>query len=538
MRLGSTGLTVATVAAMGPRLAWAAGRKDPAAFRFDRLRGREFVDLRGPEAFISGYPVSWWDAQFGLPLHIHHAPAIEANLRAFQEVLRRRYARAAIRFAGKANAHPAVFRLLLQAGEGVYTGSEFEVEAALLAGAGPDRILVNGNAKSDAYLRLAIGRGMLVVSDSLPELELIGRLAREKRTRCRVIQRLSGFKLGDVTAAGSFTAGEWTKFGLPIGDLPELFPVLARHPGIDFQGFHVHLGSPIAALEPYQVVAGKLVEASRAAIAHGHVCRIIDLGGGYPVNYLDCVQWDWLLARIRSGFEAVEAGDEARTWVWNNGAGGFRDELTGQLDLSQWAGKRFFSEHPKEKMLDDLLAGEIRVEGTTVPMVRALRDLGEPTLVVEPGRSIMEDAGVTLTRVANVRTVAGHHDLVAVEAGVVSFGDALEYSIPLNRWSLATGCDRSDTRPFEAFVAGNLCFTGDMPSRYKVRLQRRPVRGDALLTWDTGAYNPHFYASNANGFPRPARVLVQSDGSVEFIKTRDTLDEVFSLKPKRRPASV
>lgn len=533
-QITGAGLGCATVAALGPRLAWAATRKDRASFQPDRVRGRDFVDIQGSEAFVAGYPVSWWDAHFGLPLHVHHAPAIVDNVRAYREVFRRRYPKASIRFAGKANPHPAVFRLLVQSGEGVYTGSEQEVEAALLAGASPDRIVVNGNAKSDAYLRLAIGRGMLVVCDNLSELDLIGRLSREMRARPRVLQRLSGFQLGDVTAAGSFTAGRWTKFGLPISELSELFPALARNPEVNFQGFHVHIGSPIAALEPYQVVAGRMVEASRAAAQRGYPCRIFDMGGGYPVNYLDRQQWEWLLARVRSGFEAVQAGDEARTWVWDGGASGFRNEQSGELDLSRWTGKRFRSDHPKERMLDDLLTGDVRVDGTSVPFVRALRDLGEPTFIAEPGRSIVEDAGVTLTRVAHVRKVAGPHDLVSIEAGIVSFGDALEYAIPLNRWSLATGCDRRDERSFDAFIAGNLCFTGDMPSRYKVAFPRRPVRGDVLLTWDTGAYNPQFYASNANGFPRPARVLVQADGSVEFIKTRDTLEEIFSLPTRAR----
>jgi hypothetical protein len=67
-----------------------------------------------------------------------------------------------------------------------------------------------------------------------------------------------------------------------------------------------------------------------------------------------------------------------------------------------------------------------------------------------------------------------------------------------------------------------------MPSRYKVELARKPERGDVLLTWDTGAYGPHFYAANTNAFPRPARVIVQRNGTIEYIKLRDTVDQVYS----------
>lgn len=68
-----------------------------------------------------------------------------------------------------------------------------------------------------------------------------------------------------------------------------------------------------------------------------------------------------------------------------------------------------------------------------------------------------------------------------------------------------------------------------MPSRYKIQFQRKPERGDVLLTLDTGAYSPHFYVANTNAFPRPPRVLVQEDGSVEYLKKRDTFEEIYSI---------
>jgi diaminopimelate decarboxylase len=181
-------------------------------------------------------------------------------------------------------------------------------------------------------------------------------------------------------------------------------------------------------------------------------------------------------------------------------------------------------------MVDALLTGNVAVNGKTLSFAQALRDLGEPTLVIEPGRSITEDSGVTLARVGQLKKVDGIHDLVALEIGVVNIGDALEHpTIPMNRWSLATDCERKDPEPFETFIAGHLCFTGDMPSRYKIQLPRKPRRGDVLMKWDTGAYDPHFYAANTNAFPRPARVIVLADGSVEFLKKRDTLEDIYSL---------
>jgi len=525
----AVGAAGATGATFEPGGAFAEAAKDTAAFQPAALAGRHFVDLDGPEAIIAGYPLSWWEKNYGLPLHIHSGPVIEANTKAFRQVFAAHYPKAEIRFAAKSNPHPSVFKLVVDAGEGVDVASEYEAEGALRAGADPRHMDANGNAKSDAFLRLAIGKDMLIISDSAEDFALIAQVAKEMNAKPRVMQRLAGFSLGQVTQASSFTAGSWTKFGLDIRDFNAFLPLLDKHPHLDFQGFHVHIGSPIATLAPYKIVAGKMIEFSHALLERGRPCKMLNIGGGFPVNYLDKAQWTAMLDRIRLGYEAAKAGDLSKLWAWDNTATGFQDELTGAIDLSEWQGERFYSEFPKEKMLEALLTSEVTVNGRTLPIVQALKDLGEPTLVIEPGRSIAEDSGVTLSRVAHVKTVDSLHNLVALELGAVNLGDSLERAIPMNRWAMASGSNRRDAAPFDAFVAGHLCFTGDMPSRYKIPFQRRPERGDIVMTWDTGAYDPHFYAANTNAFPRPPRVLVLADGTVEFLKKRDTFDQIYSL---------
>jgi len=68
-----------------------------------------------------------------------------------------------------------------------------------------------------------------------------------------------------------------------------------------------------------------------------------------------------------------------------------------------------------------------------------------------------------------------------------------------------------------------------MLAKYKISLQRKPVRGDIVLIRDTGSYGPQFFASNANAFPRPARILVDTDGKLTVMKKRDEYEEIFSL---------
>jgi diaminopimelate decarboxylase len=180
-------------------------------------------------------------------------------------------------------------------------------------------------------------------------------------------------------------------------------------------------------------------------------------------------------------------------------------------------------------MLEAILLGEVSVNGRSMKTLDALAAADTPTLVIEPGRSIVGDAGMTFLRTAFLKTIARHHHMLAMEMGVVFYGEAM-VGLPAMKWAIATEPNRRDPQPFETFVAGNLCFNADMLSRIKLPLQRKPVRGDVLMIASTGAYAPTFVAANANSFPRPARILIEADGSWSYTHRRDTYDEIFSLK--------
>jgi len=162
-------------------------------------------------------------------------------------------------------------------------------------------------------------------------------------------------------------------------------------------------------------------------------------------------------------------------------------------------------------------------------MKDALKELGNPRIVIEPGRSIAESSGITLVKVSHARKVAFDHNLTTVEANVTNFATAMLLP-PVNQWTILNEPYRTDNEPFETFIAGNLCYSGDIISKYKVFLQRKPERGDILACYYTGAYDPGFFAANTNSFPRPARILTDDNGIIEILKSRDTFSEIFSLE--------
>lgn len=487
-----------------------------------------FTKPSGKEAYIAEHSLSWWIENFHLPLHIYFEPIITANLRGFKKVFQELYPRGEIRFAAKACPHPAVFKAVVQEGAGIDVASYYETQCALESGAPPKYLDLNGNCKEDFLITRAVEKDMLIIADNIDEFGIISTIAKNMGKTPRVVLRVSGFELGPVTAEAIFTAGTWTKFGAPISDIPPFLKTLNRHPHIEFLGFHTHIGSQITDLEPYCAVLGKLIELGHLLEKTGRKCEIVNIGGGFPVSYIDEKEWQRFMQRVREGYLASQKGDMSRVFVWHNRTGGYQAGQGGSIDFSRWNDDKFYSPWPKAKMVEAILKGNVKVDGKEINTIKALRGLGQPAFVIEPGRSIVGDAAVTLARVSQVRKVEKYHNLISMEMGVVNFGEALVY-MPVNKWEIINDHDRADTTPFETFVAGNLCFSGDMLAKYKVSLQRKPVRGDVVIIHDTGSYGPQFFASNANAFPRPARILTDARGKITVMRKRDGYDDIFSL---------
>jgi diaminopimelate decarboxylase len=484
-----------------------------------------FIDASGKELILGGKPLSWWIETFGLPFHVSYAPDIRANLLAFKDVFARLYPKGEVRYAGKASTHPAVFRIAAEAGVGIDVASPYETRAALEAGVPARQLDVNGNAKDDGLLKLAIAKDMLIIADSVAEVERIAELAKDQTSSPRVMLRVTGFNLEGVTSSAIFTAGEWSKFGILLADIPALLARLNQMP-IKVLGFHTHIGSQINDLDAYRLVLGKLIELGAMLKSAGHDFEAVNIGGGFPVSYVSEEEWHEILDRIRRGFIAAKNGDPSKIYLWNNAPGDFVMGPDG-MPTTEWKGELFTARFPKEKMLEALLASEITVGGRTLKATDALTEAGTPTLLVEPGRSIVSDSGVTFARVAFDKSIAGVHNLIGLDLGVVNYCEAI-VALPARHWAIASDPNRRDAEPFETFICGNLCFSADMLSRLKVAFARKPARGDVVMISSTGAYNPTFFASNANSFPRPARILLEADGTWTYLKRADTYEDIFT----------
>ena len=209
---------------------------------------------------LAGFDTLGLARHFGLPLHLYDARQIAGNLHAFQSVFKDTGINGRVCYAVKACGFPEIIKIAARAGAGADVASEYELATALEAGIPPGKLVIHGNAKSDDYLERAVALDALIAANHHTELDRIEAEAKKQRKTARVLLRLSGFDLGPVTARGIFTAGIWCKFGEPVAQVPSLLTALKKWPHIDLIGFHVHIGSQVTEVEPYQEVLGVMAE--------------------------------------------------------------------------------------------------------------------------------------------------------------------------------------------------------------------------------------------------------------------------------------
>lgn len=460
--------------------------------------------------------------QHGLPLHLFFVEEMEHTANEFARVINKRYPDTLIAFSVKSNPCRGALKVASRLGLGADVSSEYEFQAALEEGIPPAKIVCNGNAKSDTFLQMAIETGALLALDSLEEIRLVSRMSTEMRKAARTLIRISGMPLEGFTAASQSTASAWTKFGIPARDALLAFQCMAGLGSISFEGLSAHIGTQICEPVAYERLFDyflRLVEESGALSLE---TRCLNIGGGFPVPFLSEAEWKRFTARLQDQLSGSLPVEQCVTW--DNLPMGY-SHLQGRPPNGKepWIGKAYWSPYPGSEMLEYLLSHP-DAQGT--PLHKRLASIGNPTLLIEPGRSLMAPAGVTLTRVMGIKEVLGN-TVVSLDTGINNHGTNL---IAPDIFPAAVWPERSDDRPSEAFLAGRLCFSGDMISKAKVRLNRLPRRGELMIIYGTGAYSADHFASHSCGFPRPAKVAAHTDGSVEVWRRAETLEDVFGPK--------
>lgn len=440
------------------------------------LYGTQAIDAEG-HLTIGGVRAADLAQRFGTPLYVFDEALIRRNCQAYMEAFRTRWPDFVVAYASKAFLCTAMAALAHQEGLYLDVVSGGELTTALTAGVPAEHLIFHGNNKSPAELDLALeaGAGRIVV-DSLAELELLAGLAAQKGVRPRIAFRITPGV--EAHTHHYISTGQLdSKFGISIAGGAALAAVrqALATPAVELTGLHCHIGSQIFDLTGYQAAAERMVDfMAEVRQETGWTCPELNMGGGLGIRYT--------------------AEDTPTT----------PEKLVALLTETVRA----------------------RAEAHGLPL---------PRLIVEPGRSIVAEAGTTLYTVGTIKEIPGVRTYLAVDGGM---GDNPRPALYQAKYEAVVANKAAKDRTRVVSVAGRACESGDMLI-WDLPVAGSVGRGDILAVFATGAYN-YSMASHYNRFPKPAVVFVR-DGQADLVVARETWEDLMRydrLPSRLQPGSV
>lgn len=452
-----------------------------------------YLDVSKGQLGISGVDALRLIEEYDSPLYVFSAPRIRSNIERLQSAARSVNRPIRFCYASKANSNMAILDTVRKAGIDIEVNSGGELYKALRIGFRPEQIIFNGTSKTDAEMDEAVEAGIYSINvDSIYEIELVEKAAQRKNKRANIALRLTP-EIGTRSHLGLQTALLTSKFGISYSEVIEAFRRGLLHPElINVCGIHIHVGSQTPDIEPFaeafKTMWEHLVTLHRET---GHTLEHINLGGGIPVNYL----------RDRSMADQLPEHE--------------RDMLGANLEPAE------------------VLAGALAVARESALAANAEHLLDRVTILLEPGRSIIADAGLVLTTVRNIKRRPETNDIwLLTDAGY-----NLLLSMNNYKWyyHLISASRAAEVAATDYKVAGPLCDSGDvyfdieregrLPDYRSLPANVQP--GEVLALLNSGAYSLA-QMFHYNGRPLPAAVLVREGGRVDLIRRRDTYEDLVT----------
>ena len=419
-------------------------------------------DARG-ELTFGGVGVISLAKKYGTPLYLYDEDRIRARCREYISAARAAFGEDAILlYASKAASFGRIYSIIMEEGFGIDVVSSGEIFAANRVGFPLENSYFHSNNKTDTDIEFAMdmGVGQFVV-DCAEELYAIDRIAARRGIKQRILLRITP-GIDPHTYAAVATGKVDSKFGSAIetGQAYEMTSLALSLPNLELCGFHSHIGSQVFDAEVYlkaaDVMLGFVAEVERR---FGYLAEILDIGGGLGVRYIE---------------------DHPRL------------DITSVL----YSVGKFMKERAEEL--------GIRL----------------PRIALEPGRSIVADAGMTVYTVGSVKRIPGYKSYVSVDGGMT---DNPRYALYGSPYTLLLANEAEGSAEEIFSVVGRCCESGDILQE-NVPLPSDIKRGDILACLTTGAYN-YAMSSNYNRIPRPPIVMLSS-GSDYLAVRRETFADL------------
>ncbi len=411
---------------------------------------------------IGGVDTTELVKEFGTPLYVLDEQTIRDNCRKFKSSLEKNYKNSLVIFASKALNCLEMCRVINSEGLGLDVVSGGELYTALKAGFPAERIFFHGNNKTYDELEMAIEEGIgRIIVDNPVEMATINEIAEKFNKTVSVLFRIKpgvDAHTHDFVKTGQIDS----KFGFAIenGEAYEIINQSKNYKNINLVGLHCHIGSQIFDDEPF-IETAEIMISFYAKIKNelGISLSELNLGGGFGIKYL---------------------------------------ESDNHLPYEEFMDKVADKIH---NLCNDL-------------------SIDEPKILIEPGRSIVGAAGITLYKIGSVKEIEGIRNYVAVDGGL---SDNPRYALYKSDYTVVVA-NKADIHPdYKATIAGKCCESGDLIQEDV--LIAKPCVGDILAVLSTGAYN-FSMASNYNRIRKPAMVMI-TDGKPRLIVKRETYDDII-----------
>ena len=427
-----------------------------------KLRGGLSISSDG-HLKIGGCDTKELAKEFGTPLYVFDEGAICAVAKEVKATLDKKYPNNVVAYASKAFSCLGIYQIMKELGFAADVASGGELYTALKAKFDPKKIYFHGNNKTASELAMAVQAGIhSVVIDSHHEIELLNTIAGELDKKQGVLVRVNP-GVEAHTHHYIQTAMPDSKFGFAIdgGTATEAIKLVTASPNLEFLGLHCHIGSQIFETAPFELAVDTMTDyIVQLAKEENIIIKELNVGGGWGIIYTD--------------------------------------EDT-PLPAYQYA-----------EAIADKLKNCVSSKKITAPR-----------LVVEPGRSLVGEAGITLYTIGSIKDIKGVKKYLAVDGGMF---DNPRYALYQSKYDAAL-VTRADEKPTETVsIAGKCCESGDIVIG-EVKLPKAQS-GEVLAVLSTGAYN-YSMASNYNRNAIPPVVLIK-DGKAEYLVKPQSYKNILS----------
>ena len=427
------------------------------------LYGTQSIDEQG-QLTIGGTSAMTLANTYGTPLFVYDTALIKERARAFMQTFENAGVKAQVAYASKAFSSIAMYQLAAKEGLSLDVVSGGELYTAIHAGFPVERIHFHGNNKSDEELNFALDSGIgCIVVDNFYEIDQLKRLTTYKKMNINILLRVTpGI---EAHTHDYITTGQAdSKFGFDLnnGQADQAFQLVKDDPYIQLLGMHCHIGSQIFDTVAFSLAAKKLIAKMIAwKTQFDFICPVLNLGGGFGIRYTE---------EDKPLQPAVYVEDMMKS-------------IQSEIGLLEY------------------------------PM---------PEIWIEPGRSLVGDAGTTLYTIGSQKEVPGVRNYLAVDGGM---SDNIRPALYQAKYDAAVANKMTAESTTRYTVAGKCCESGDK----LIENITLPIveAGDTLAVFCTGAYG-YSMASNYNRLPRPAVVFVEQ-GQHRMVIKRETYEDLIRL---------